>query len=143
MPYVSLYEICPELARKETRVITILDNDNDYLAPKGDYIFLELYCDECDCRRVFLQVFDNNRIVCSIAFGWEQKSFYRKAFKGFSEKDITEIKGPFLDNFQPQSEISNQVFKMFMKLLYTDKDYLDRLPRHYKEFKKSLRKSRF
>lgn len=138
MAYVPFFHICPEIAKKETRVITILQNENEYGLPKGDYGFIELFCDECDCRRVFFQVFLNEVNVANIAYGWGSLAFYRKEFEGFSEKAIIEIKGPTLDSFQYQSGISGKIMVMFNKLLFTDKDYLARIEKHYEQFKKMI-----
>ncbi|NEW81742.1 MAG: hypothetical protein GZ094_05200 [Mariniphaga sp.] len=139
MPYLPFHNICPSTAEKETRVITLQQNDNEFHLPQGDYVFIELFCDECDCRRVFLQVFMNQKIVATIAYGWEKLSFYKKAFKGFNEKDIKEVKGPTLDSFLYQSDTSDRVLKMFYKILFSDKVYLDRIEKHYDQFKKALK----
>lgn len=142
MPYIPFLEICPRTAEKETRVITIPQNDNEFNLPQGDYVFIELFCDECDCRRVFLQVIMNQKIVATIAYGWEKLSFYRKEFRGVKEKFIKELKGPSIDPFQYQSDISNQVLKMFNKVLFSDKEYLNRITKHYDQFKKTLKAKR-
>jgi hypothetical protein len=138
MAYIPFHDICPRIAEKETRVITILHNGNEFGLPIGDFAFVELFCDECDCRRVFLQVFMNQKMVANIAYGWESLAFYRKEFKGFDEKEIIELKGPTLDPFQYQSEISSGVFELFNKMLFLDKAYLARIERHYNQFKKML-----
>ncbi len=70
IPYTSFHEKFPEIAERETRVITSI---NDSESPSGDYGLLELYCDEagCDCRRVFFNVYSEkrNKIVAVIAYG--------------------------------------------------------------------------
>lgn len=142
MPYIPFQHICPNTAEKETRMISLLHNDNQFNLPKGDYYFLELFCNECDCRRVFLQVVMNQEIVATVSYGWEKLSFYRKQFKGFSEKDIREIKGPIIDSFQYQSDVSDRILKMFNKILLTDKMYMNRIKKHYDQFKKTLRTNR-
>lgn len=138
MAYIPFHNICPKIAEVETRVINILQNNNEFGLPKGEYAFVELFCDECDCRRVFLQVFMNQKNEATIAYGWGSLSFYRKEFYGFSEKDIKEIKGPTLDSFQYQSNISGRILDMFNKVLFCDKAYLDRIKRHYSQFKEML-----
>ena len=142
MPYIPFHDICPRIAEKETRVITLHQNDNEFNLPQGDYVFIELFCDECDCRRVFLQVIMNQKIVATIAYGWEKLSFYRNEFKGFRENEIKELKGPSLDSFQYQSDISNQILRMFNKILFSDKEYLNRITKHYDQFKKTLKTKR-
>lgn len=56
MPYTSFYEKFPEIAEKETKVITAIADPE---LPEGNYALIESYCDEidCDCRRVFLNIF--------------------------------------------------------------------------------------
>ena len=142
MPYIPFHQICPRIAEKETRVITLPQNDIEFNLPQGDYVFMELFCDECDCRRVFLQVIMNQKIVATIAYGWEKLSFYRNEFKGFKENEIKELKGPSIDSFQYQSDISNQILRMFNKILFSDKEYLSRIIKHYDQFKKTLKTKR-
>ncbi len=139
MPYIPLHTLCPGIAEKETRVITLTQYDNVFHLPAGDYAFIELFCNECDCRRVFLNVLMNRKIVATIAYGWGNLSYYRKEFKGFSKKDIQDFKGPALDTFQYQTAISDRVFNMFNSLLFPDKDYLDRIERHYYQFRMVLK----
>ena len=139
MPYIPFFELCPEIADKETRVITILQKDNKFNLPQGEYDFIELFCDECDCRRVFLQVYINEQIAATITYGWEKLSFYQKEFMGFNDEDIKELKGPSLEQFQYQSDNSNSILKMFNEILLPDKEYLKRIEKHYKEFKRVLK----
>jgi hypothetical protein len=58
----------------------------------------------------------NQKAVATIAYGWEKLSYYKKEFRGFNEKDIKELKGPALDSFQYQSDISDRVLKMFIEV---------------------------
>jgi len=139
MPYIPFHNICLKIAKKETRVITILENYNEFDLPKGEYVFIELFCDECDCRRVFLQVFMNKKIAATISYGWEELSFYEKEFEGVDGVDMKEFKGPSLDSFQYQSNISKGILKMFDELLFLDKEYLGRIEKHYNEFKNKLK----
>lgn len=139
MYYIPFYELCPETATKETRVITILSDINEFKLPGGDYEFQESFCDSCDCRRVFINVYKDNKMIATIAYGWEKFSFYQKAFKSFSGTEIKQIKGPGLDPYQPQSIYADSVFGLFMKLLFTDREYIYRIKRHYDEFKRALK----
>ena len=62
MPYEFLYNRFPEIAKRETRTITINDGLKFGL-PLGEYAFLGMFCNKsgCDCRRVFLYVVYSNR----------------------------------------------------------------------------------
>lgn len=139
MPYIPFYELCPETAVEETRVITLLHKNNDFNLPIGEYAFLELFCDECNCRRVFLKVLLDQKEVATIAYGWGKLSFYRREFKGFDDKTIKDLQGPVLESFQYQSEIADRVFKMFKQILFADKEYVARIEKHYKQFNGKLR----
>jgi hypothetical protein len=56
MPYVPLVEHLEKIAEKETRHIKLLTKDNEFKLPEGEYTFIEIFCDECDCRRVMFVV---------------------------------------------------------------------------------------
>ena len=61
MFYAPFSEYFPKIAEEETRVITILPDTNQLL-PVGQYVFLEMFCNEpdCDCRRVYFYVISTN-----------------------------------------------------------------------------------
>jgi len=56
MYLVPFLIVDPELAVKETRVVTLLGADRG--VPSGSYGLIEFYCPDpqCDCRRVLLNV---------------------------------------------------------------------------------------
>jgi hypothetical protein len=139
MSYITFHSLCPETAIEETRVITIFESDNDLSLPVGEYVFVELFCDECDCRRVFWKVLLDQKNVATIAYGWGKLSFYKRNFRGFDERTIKNLKGPVLESFQFQSDIAGSVFLMFKKLVFADKEYLARVERHYRQFKTRLK----
>ena len=58
MPFVPLYALFPEVAERETRVLTVPPG-TDIGLPPAEYSFIEMFCDEkaCDCRRAFFTVF--------------------------------------------------------------------------------------
>ncbi|WMJ72621.1 hypothetical protein RCC89_05515 [Cytophagaceae bacterium ABcell3] len=138
MPYIPFYSVCPQTAMEETKAITIQDTNNEFGLPQGQYYFTELFCDECDCRRVLLQVYLGQEIVATIGYGWDKLSFYKKEFLVLGEKEIISFKGPSLDIYQTQSKSSNKIFNMYKKLLFSDKGYLDRIEKHYLQFRKVL-----
>ena len=59
MAYTMFQERFPEIAEKETRALTIINNPE---LPSDTYGLVESYCDEsdCDCRRVFLTIISTN-----------------------------------------------------------------------------------
>ena len=81
MPYACFHEYFPEIAERETRTITILEQSSSKLPP-GEYSLIEMYCNErkCDCRRVFFYVISlpKKDVEAVIAYGWESRKFYAK-----------------------------------------------------------------
>lgn len=138
MPYTNFYELCPQISEKETRVITLLDVNNEFKLPLDEYTFVEMFCDECDCRRAMIVVLKGADLVAVIAWGWESYSFYKKWY-GFDDKAmINEMMGVELNMMSPQSKIAPQVLEMFKKVLFTDKIYTERVKRHYQQFRAVL-----
>jgi hypothetical protein len=142
MPYIPFHELCPSTAIAETRVISLFQAENEFKLPTGNYAFVELFCNECDCKRVFLQVFYNDKIAATIAYGWESLAFYKREFGFYDKASLHLLKGPDLDSLNPQSDLSPGILKMFKQLLLTDKVYMTRIERHYAEFKIKLKSKR-
>ena len=100
-PFISRF---PGLGEQETRVATILEDDD---LPAGEYAFLELYCDEpgCDCRRVVIQVVERSsrkKIWATMNYGWEKPGYYVKWMGSASLAE--EAAGLTLDPLFPQTE---------------------------------------
>jgi len=111
MPYVPYFEYCPETAEKETRCISLLLGNNEYGLPTGNYYFTENFCDECDCRRVFFNVFDEKKMVAVIYWGWESLDFYRKWY-GFNDRElIRQLPGPALNEMSVQTRLAPGALK--------------------------------
>ncbi len=142
MAFVAFNKICPSIAIKDISGITLLTNDNEFGLPKGNYSIVELFCDECDCNRAFLQFFLDENLVATISYGWEKLSFYSKMFKGFELSEYRQLKGPALDMYQPQSHYADKILKLFENTLYKDKIYMANIEKHYAEFKKAIKESR-
>jgi hypothetical protein len=140
MPYVPFYEKFPELADKETRVLTVLDDPE---LPSDEYGFIEAYCDEpdCDCRRVFFNVFSGRqkRFVAVIAYGWGSKRFYAKWFGANDPKIIRSMQGPILNDTSPQSKLAPVLLDRVKNLLLKDPLYVERLKQHYAMFRKAVK----
>ena len=144
MPYAPFYELFPDLAKKETRSITVLQ-DGDL--PCGSYGFAESFCDEkgCDCRRVFIQVLADtttglgrDRPIATISFGWENAAFYRKwASYPLSKEDLHELMGPALPRLTYQTEHAPVLLEHF-KVIIKDKAYVERIVRHYKVYREVI-----
>src|SRR5438045_726096 len=127
----------PEVAARETRVLTSLYPQEGL--PAGSYGFLELYCDDpaCDCRRVLLQVRterEPNNLLATINYGWESLAFYTKWLYGDRE-GAREIKAAWLDPLNPQSRFAPTLLRLFQAVALADKKYIERLKCHYRMFK--------
>ncbi len=139
MMYQSFHDKFPTVAEAETKSVVFLQ-ENEYGVPVDSYLFVELFCNDkkCDCRRVFLEVYSDPQKypVAVICWGWEPVAFYRK-WLGFTDKEILiELKGPALNSGSYQSPIAPALLKYASEILLKDKDYTDRIQRHYTMFKK-------
>jgi hypothetical protein len=143
MPMVPFYTRFRDLAFKEMRSVTVLE-DRDGL-PAGTYGFLESYCDErgCDCRSVFLNVVTpdmkaEDGVLATINFGWEKLDYYVKWMHGAREF-AREMKGPSLSSaMMEQSELAPALLELFNRALLTDEAYVQRLKRHYRMFRQAV-----
>lgn len=138
MPYEPFHERFPEIAEQETRMI-IAVNDPDL--PQDKYSLIEAYCNEadCDCRRVFFNVYSWQRqeVVAVIAYGWESREHYVRWFGEDDPRVIPDLQGPILNLGSPQSELAPALLKK-VEYVLQDKAYVARLKRHYKMFKETV-----
>lgn len=138
MPYEAFHARCPEIADKETRVVTVLQSTS-LGVPAGDYCFIELYCNDvgCDCRRVFFDVRSptSTEDLAVVAYGWESPSFYARWLGSADPRDIEALKGPVLNLASPQSPLAPAILEIVRNLLLRDEAYVERLKRHYQMFK--------
>ncbi|GAB4504811.1 MAG: hypothetical protein Fur0043_18050 [Anaerolineales bacterium] len=140
MPYTSFHPYFREIAEKETRTITIVQDD--HVIPKGSYGLLEMYCDEpgCDCRRVFFEVYDweRGKDMAFIAYGWESEEFYRRWLKTDDPAAAREMQGPVLNIGSPQSQYAREFLEIVKNVILSDPAYIARLKRHYQMFKEKV-----
>jgi hypothetical protein len=98
-----------------------------------------MYCDDlnCDCRRVFLEVYDweRGKSVAYIAYGWESKGFYRNWVRGDDPEVIRDLQGPVLNDGSPQSKYAPAFLQLVKDVVLSDPAYVERLKRHYRMFK--------
>ena len=138
MPMTSFYTRCMETAQRETRGVTIAADPN---LPKGDFIFTELYCDdpECECSRVIFCVQprgDLSTILATLNFGWESAAYY--AAWSHDENLAEEMATLTLEPFGQQTKYSEGFFRLAQEILIADPAYIQRLKRHYAEFRATL-----
>ena len=125
----------PELGIQETRSAEVLPGQG---LPAGQYGFIEFYCEDrnCDCRRVVISVLrpqTGRKIWATIGYGWEPAEFYDKWNRG-PAGDFGDLKGPYLDEFNPQSEYSQEILEVFRTVLQSP-GYVQRLEQHYRMFR--------
>lgn len=141
MLMVPFHELCPDVAQRETRCITVLDDDGP--VPKGEYLLLESYCNKpgCDCRRVFINVVraDREGILATIGYGWEDVGFYRKWMGPSGFEDVADrMAGARLEPVQRQSDLAPALFDLMVETALSDRGYVERLKRHYAMFKQAV-----
>jgi hypothetical protein len=145
MAHVMFHQYFPEIAETETRGIIISSNSGTGL-PAGDYGFLEMFCDEpgCDCRRVLFSVVSDRTkdVLAVITYGWEDRQFYVDWLKDDDPAAIKELKGPALNSCSPQSQLAPVLLSLIQKILFRDRDYIDRIKRHYSMFRDKVDNSR-
>ena len=138
MPYSAFQHAFPDIAKSETRTVTLLEPVEGL--PPGEYAFLELYCNEpgCDCRRVFLYVISPSAkdALAVIAYGWESRNFYVGWMGDADPSSIDELTGPVLNLASPQSDLAPALLDLFRRLLLPDREYIDRIKRHYALFRR-------
>lgn len=141
MPYVSFSKYFPDLAQKETRwIIAVSDPD----LPTDKYGLIELYCDEenCDCRRVFLNVISEKtgRTLALINYGWESREYYVRWMGDDDPLVIEDLKGPTLNISSPHSGLAHIFLERVKQYVLKDSAYIERLKRHYDLFKEVIEK---
>ena len=134
-PFVEKF---PDLGGRETRTLIVPPGN---VLPSGEYALVEMYCNEpgCDCRRVIILVLRPDtgwdKIWASIGYGWESLDFYREW--GGAPSDAVEMKGPYLDPLNPQSQYSEVLLDLFCEVIESPA-YVERLQRHYLMFRESI-----
>lgn len=140
MPFVPLGEMYPEIAPYETRSIKIID-DNE-LVPKGDYGYIEMFCDEpnCNCRRTIIRVMnDKGESMALIGFGWGTKAQYRKWFGSPMPNSMYKgMRGPCHHDGTMPSKYAEYFLDFFKNILMKDKNYIERIKKHYRMVRKYI-----
>lgn len=141
MPFNLFHDLCPEIAERETRTITLMP-DADSTLPPADYAFLELYCDEpgCDCRRVMFSVMSSStrKVEAVIAWGWESLAYYKRWLGGMGPNMAKEMQGPCLNLMSKQSKFADALLDLACRVLLADPNYIERIKRHYALFRSKI-----
>ena len=141
MEFIPFPTLLPKIAEKEISRVLVENREN---LPDGWYVFTPSFCADkkCDCRRAFINVFIFEEEIpqplkaATISYGWEPRSFYQKWGEGFVDDDqINNLKGPVLEQFQPQSRYAREVLDLFIDGIISNPEYVNHLKRHYVYFK--------
>ncbi len=141
MIFVEFAAICKEEGFKEIRTITVLEEK--YGVPPDTYILNELYCgdDSCDCRRVMFSIRAENsqETLATVAWGWENKTFYKKWIGGHIDSDLLdELKGPALNDGTYQCEFADGLLELVKEQL-SDSSFTQIIKKHYSETRKKVK----
>lgn len=136
---VPFYEVFPDLAETESKVVVIKDNP---FVPGGEYSFIESYCNQvdCDCRRVYIFILSagtGSKVLATINYGWEPLRFYQRWL--VDKQDAVMCKGPSLLSFTEQTQYASALLELF-EFLISDQAYVELLKKHYRLFKDALLK---
>jgi hypothetical protein len=130
MAYAPFHERFPDIAEREIRNIVIF---NDPELPADKYSLVESYCGapECDCRRVFFNVFawNTEQILAVIAYGWESEEFYANLTNKHNGRPIRNLRGPRLHDKSRQSQFAPALLRLVAHTL-EDQHYLKRIKKH-------------
>jgi hypothetical protein len=141
MAYALFSSLFPDVAERETRSVTVRFF-NRFKLPRGQYGFLEMFCDEpgCDCRRVLFFVVSprHEDPLAVLAWGWEEKEFYGKWLGESDPLVIDELKGPALNLASPQSDLAPALLRLLQEVLLPDTAYVERIKRHYAMFRERI-----
>lgn len=124
MGMVMFGTLFPKVASTQTRTLTVIDRPP---IPPDTYGLIELFCVDvgCDCRRVMLNVVS-------------QRTMKHLATINYAFDPDDDMRGPFLDQMNAQSELSLPLLDMVREVLEHDADYVKRLERHYHLVKAAL-----
>lgn len=141
MPYAFFNELCPDLAKNETRTITIFEDSDIPLRP-GEYALLEMFCNErkCDCRRVFFYVVSPGSMkpLAVVAYGWESRKFYAKWLRSDDPEMVSDLQGPILNPGSPLSDLSPAILDMIENIVLKDDAYIERVKTHYNIYRAKI-----
>jgi len=141
MAYVPFHNKFPDIADYETRSLIIKDDPE---LPDDEYVLIEAYCDEenCDCRRVFLNVFSVNtkKILAVITYGWESRDYYIHWMGDNDPNVIDSLVGLGLNLSSHQSKYARALLKKIEYVIENNANYVKRIQKHYRLFRAEIDK---
>jgi hypothetical protein len=129
------HKLFPDVARRETHSVRLEDDGEPGGVPAGEYFFVESYCTnpDCECERVTIAIGERQLgIVASISYDFDESKL----------KSYDNLGNSCLDPSIRQSKYAEKALAIF-KGVVLDKDYSERLKRHYRMVKSSVGPPRF
>jgi hypothetical protein len=125
MGMVLFGALFPEIARTETRTLTLLVKRP--AIPADTYGLLEMFCVDkgCECRRVMLNVVS-------------QRTMKTLATVNYAFDPDDDQRGPFLNDLNATDELALGLLDLVRQVLESDAAYVKRVERHYHMVKAAL-----
>jgi hypothetical protein len=138
MPFTPFADICPQIARRETRSLEVVGNSK---IPDGTYTFYDNYCDNpyCDCKCVVIEV---ESVACPadilavLTYGWESSEFY--AASGVGEEHPKAHSGVLVDSDRKHHRHADMLREIFEDYVEHNPDYAAVLQSHYDAVKATV-----
>jgi len=138
MPFTPFADICPQIARRETRSLEITENPK---IPAGTYTFYDNYCDNpyCDCKCVVVEVESQAspaNILAVLTYGWETSDFYAELLLG--DEHTTAEPGVQVNSDGKPSRHAEGLRDILEKYIVENPDYATVLQSHYDAVKATV-----
>lgn len=140
---IAFFTKCLDIAVRETRVVTLLDDRTGI--PAGSYVFHEFYCDDltCDCQRVMIVItreedMEMRQRLATISYGWESPEFYRKWSGEDDPEYCRSLASAELALLSPLSPYSDLLLDLFKECMTEDPSLRERFARHYRQFRAAI-----
>jgi len=138
MPFTPFADICPQIARRETRDLEIVGNPK---IPDGTYTFYDNYCDNpyCDCKCVVVEVESQSspaNILTVLTYGWETPDFYTELV--LDDEHTTPESGIEVNADSKQSKYAEGLRDILEEYIANNPDYALVLQNHYDAVKATV-----
>jgi hypothetical protein len=138
MPFTPFADICPQIARRETRSLEVVGNPK---IPDGTYTFYDNYCDNpyCDCKCVVIEVesvASPANILAVLTYGWETPDFYNELC--LAEEHPEAQSGVQVDSDRKLHRHADMLRDIFEDYVKHNPDYAAILQSHYDAVKATV-----
>jgi len=138
MPFTPFADICPQIARRETRSLEITGGPK---IPGSTYTFYVNYCDNpyCDCKCVVIEVESQSspaNILAVLTYGWETADFYAELL--LDELHTIPESGVQVNSDGKRSRHADVLRDIFEDYISNNPDYVTVLQSHYDAVKATM-----